>query len=134
MSTLKAIGIRLALDDFGTGYSSLSQLKYLPLDDLKIDRSFVQGLPGDADDLALSSAIIVMGKALKLKVIAEGIESMEPLQVLQALGCDELQGYFIAKPLSPTDFVRFIHERKFTGFLPQDGGSLAHDGATPLRA
>ncbi len=127
MQALKAIGIRLALDDFGTGYSSLSQLKRLPLDDLKIDRSFVQGLPHDSDDLAISSAIIAMGKALKLKVIAEGVETKEPLAVLRSLGCDELQGYFIAKPLPSAEFFQFVCEQKIPWAVLGEAG-------LPLRA
>jgi len=107
MRMLKDIGLRLSLDDFGTGYSSLSQLKRLPLDKLKIDQSFVRGLPDDPDDLAISIAIIGMGKALKLKVVAEGVETEAQLEVLRSVGCDEIQGYFVAEPLLASEFSRF---------------------------
>ena len=110
MEMLKGIGIKFSLDDFGTGYSSLSQLKRLPLDKLKIDQSFVRGLPHDSDDLAISSAVIMMGKALKLRVIAEGVETEDQLRVLRSRECDEIQGYFLSKPLPALDFARFVRE------------------------
>lgn len=110
MRMLKNIGLGLSLDDFGTGYSSLSQLKRLPLDKLKIDQSFVRGLPNDPDDLAISIAIIGMGKALKLNVIAEGVETEAQMEVLRSVGCDEIQGYFVAEPLPASEFARFSRE------------------------
>jgi len=111
MDMLKGVGVSLSLDDFGTGYSSLSQLKHLPLDKLKIDQSFVRGLPDDPDDLAISTAIIGMGKALKLRVIAEGVETEGQLKVLRTKECDEIQGYLVAKPLPASDFARFAREK-----------------------
>jgi EAL domain-containing protein (putative c-di-GMP-specific phosphodiesterase class I) len=110
MNELKEIGIQLSLDDFGTGYSSLSQLKHFPFDKLKIDQSFVRGLPHDPNDLALTTAIIAMGRALKLKVIAEGVETKAQLDILQSLGCDEIQGFVVTKPLPASDFARFARE------------------------
>ena len=110
MRALKGIGTTLSLDDFGTGYSSLSQLKRFPLDKLKIDQSFVRGLPDDPDDLAISTAIVAMGKALKQTVIAEGVETKAQREVLQSLGCDEIQGYLVAKPMPSLDFARFMRE------------------------
>jgi diguanylate cyclase (GGDEF)-like protein len=108
MNQLKAVGLVLALDDFGTGYSSLSQLKGLPLDNLKLDQSFVRGLPHDGGDLAICSAVIAMGRALGLKVIAEGVETNAQLEVLRALGCDVGQGFLFAKPLAPAQFMEFV--------------------------
>jgi diguanylate cyclase (GGDEF)-like protein len=110
MGRLKDVGLKFAMDDFGTGYSSLSQLKHLPLDKLKIDQTFVRGLPDDPDDLAISTAIIGMGKALKLKVIAEGVETERQREVLRSVGCHEIQGYLVAKPLPAPDFFRFAQE------------------------
>jgi len=108
MRALKDIGIKLSLDDFGTGYSSLSQLKRLPLDKLKIDQSFVRGLPHDPDDLAISTAIIGMGQALGHKVIAEGVETKEQQEFLQSRGCDEIQGYILARPSPASEFSRYV--------------------------
>jgi EAL domain-containing protein (putative c-di-GMP-specific phosphodiesterase class I) len=107
MDQLKQVGVVLALDDFGTGYSSLSQLKGLPLDNLKLDQSFVRGLPQDRDDLAICTAVIAMGRALGLKVIAEGVETTEQLAVLRALGCDVGQGYLFARPMPAGQFLAF---------------------------
>jgi diguanylate cyclase (GGDEF)-like protein len=108
MQQLKAVGVVLALDDFGTGYSSLSQLKGLPLANLKVDQSFVRGLPADRDDLAICTAVIAMGQALGLKVIAEGVETAEQLAVLRSLGCDVGQGYLFARPMPAAQFVEFV--------------------------
>jgi len=106
-SVLKEIsesGITIAIDDFGTGYSSLSVLKALPIDVLKIDQSFVRDLGKDLGDNAIVAAIVNMARALTLKVVAEGVETQEQLNILQELGCDEHQGYFYSKPL-PADML-----------------------------
>ena len=111
MQQLKGIGVMLALDDFGTGYSSLSQLKGLPLDNLKVDQSFVRGLPDDQDDLAICTAVIAMGQALGMSVIAEGVETAEQLAVLRSLGCDQVQGYLFAKPMPAQELFKFVMVR-----------------------
>ncbi|RFO95682.1 hypothetical protein DIC66_16945 [Rhodoferax lacus] len=108
MRRLTEVGVVLALDDFGTGYSSLSQLKGLPLANLKLDQSFVRGLPDDHDDLAICTAVIAMGQALGLKVIAEGVETPEQLAALRTLGCDVGQGYLFARPLPAAQFMEFV--------------------------
>jgi len=104
LRNLKEMGITLAIDDFGTGYSSLAYLKRFPLDALKIDRSFIKDTPGDADDAALTTAIIGMAHSLHLKVVAEGIENQPQFDFLRDRGCDLIQGYLISRPVPPDDF------------------------------
>ncbi len=101
-------GIPISIDDFGTGYSCLSSLKNLPIQRLKIDKSFVQGIPEDSNDCAIASAIQVLAQKLGLQVIAEGIETMEQIHFLTQLGCDELQGYLLSKPVAPERIPEII--------------------------
>jgi diguanylate cyclase (GGDEF)-like protein/PAS domain S-box-containing protein len=108
LQELKRTGVHLAVDDFGTGYSSLSYLRQFPIDVLKIDKSFVQQISGDPNDSAIVSAIIDMGKNLKQRVIAEGIETQEQLAFLQAQHCAEGQGYLFSRPLAAAQFAQLL--------------------------
>lgn len=107
---LRALGIRLAIDDFGTGYSSLSYLKRFPIDVLKIDKSFVDDLPFDADDMAIVTAIIAMGKALGFQILAEGTERIEQIEFLKERGCTMYQGYFKSPPLPAKEFIKLLEK------------------------
>ncbi|MFA6197469.1 MAG: EAL domain-containing protein [Sulfurimonas sp.] len=105
---LRAKGIRLAIDDFGTGYSSLSYLKRFPIDVLKIDKSFIDDIPYDVDDVAIVTAIIAMGHALGFQILAEGTEREDQIDFLEAKGCTMYQGYFKSKPLPATEFEKLL--------------------------
>jgi len=98
LNALAGLGVRLGIDDFGTGYSSLLYLKRFPVQFLKIDRSFVNGLPGNKEDAAIVKAIVLLGRSLELETIAEGVETVDQLELLRSLGCTYAQGYFIAEP------------------------------------
>jgi diguanylate cyclase (GGDEF)-like protein len=116
LKRLKVLGVRLAIDDFGTGYSSLSYLQRFPIDVLKIDQSFIRGLSSDSNDAALVSAIISLGRSLKLTIIAEGVETLEQLNFLKTHHCEEGQGYYFSKPVSPDAFVRYLESVKPASF------------------
>jgi EAL domain-containing protein (putative c-di-GMP-specific phosphodiesterase class I) len=104
LSDLRALGVQLAIDDFGTGYSSLAYLKRFPVDVLKIDRSFVDGLGDDPEDTAIVTAIISMSRALGVDVVAEGVETRRQLEELRRLGCDRAQGYLFSRAAPPEEF------------------------------
>jgi EAL domain-containing protein (putative c-di-GMP-specific phosphodiesterase class I) len=105
---LKALGVRLAIDDFGTGYSSLSYLRRFPIDALKVDRSFINEISSGAEGAPIVSAVISMGKSLKHRVVAEGVETREQLAFLKAQQCNEGQGYYFSHPLLPDRFAELV--------------------------
>jgi EAL domain-containing protein (putative c-di-GMP-specific phosphodiesterase class I) len=100
LNALKRVGVKLAVDDFGTGYSSLAYLKDFPVDWLKIDKAFVSNLENEPSNSAILKAIVALGHSLGMKIIAEGVETLYQYKYLQALGCDELQGYYFSKPIT----------------------------------
>jgi EAL domain-containing protein (putative c-di-GMP-specific phosphodiesterase class I) len=105
---LKSIGVQIAIDDFGTGYSSLAYLKRFPIDTLKVDRSFIRNIPGDSGDKNITRAIIVMAHSLKLKVVAEGVETEGQLQFLRTQRCDAVQGYLLYRPLPEAEVAAVL--------------------------
>jgi EAL domain-containing protein (putative c-di-GMP-specific phosphodiesterase class I) len=108
LCTLRRRGVRLSVDDFGTGYSSLAYLKGLPLDELKLDRSFIRELVDTSTDRAIVRATIALGHDLGLKVVAEGVEDTATIELLRSLGCDLVQGYAISRPLSRPDLLPWL--------------------------
>jgi EAL domain-containing protein (putative c-di-GMP-specific phosphodiesterase class I) len=108
MHRLKAMGFSLAIDDFGTGYSSFSYLSRFPIDKLKIDRSFINNMANSTRDEAIVVAMIEVAHQLGLKVIAEGVETLQQKQRLISIGCDQVQGYFYGKPMTAADATLFM--------------------------
>jgi diguanylate cyclase (GGDEF)-like protein len=108
LDKLKSIGVQIAIDDFGTGYSSLAYLKRFPIDTLKIDRSFIRDIPGNSGDMKITRAIIAMAHGLRLKVVAEGVETADQLQFLQSQSCDAVQGYLLYPPLEEDEVAEVL--------------------------
>ena len=108
LNLLNAMGVKLLIDDFGTGYSSLSYLKKLPIHKLKIDKSFITDLAIDRDDQAITNAIVAMAHILKLKVVAEGVETKGQESLLESQDCDEMQGFLFSKPVPADEFEKLL--------------------------
>ena len=104
---LRDHGVRIAIDDFGTGYSSMSYLRTLPLDIIKVDRSFVMHLPGDENSAAIAKAIVGLARSLELESVAEGIETPEQGEFMRQIGCERFQGYLYSRPISAEEFAGF---------------------------
>jgi EAL domain-containing protein (putative c-di-GMP-specific phosphodiesterase class I) len=109
---LSAMGVHISIDDFGTGYSSLSYLRRFPLDKLKIDRSFIRDLMTNPDDGSIVRAIISLAHSLRLRVVAEGVETVEQLNYLRELGCDQYQGFYCSPAVPADAFVTLIQQRR----------------------
>jgi len=129
LQALKNLGVQLAIDDFGTGYSSLSRLKQLPLDRLKIDKAFVREVNSQPDDAAIATAVIAMAESMGLRVVAEGVENEAQLRFLRSRNCDEVQGYYLSRPL-PVDEVTKILHRSQHGLV--DESAMAGDSRVLL--
>jgi EAL domain-containing protein (putative c-di-GMP-specific phosphodiesterase class I) len=108
LKTIKDMGVKISIDDFGTGYSSFSNLRRFPLDELKIDRSFLINIPNNTDDAAIVGAIIAMAHGLGMGVVAEGIEKEEQLDFLRDRDCDEYQGFLSSKPVLASEFLALV--------------------------
>jgi diguanylate cyclase (GGDEF)-like protein len=132
LDAIQRRGIRLAIDDFGTGYSSMSLMKQFPIDTIKIDRSFVRDLPDDSEDKAIAQAIISMGKALGMTVVAEGVETAEQQTFLRDHACDEMQGFLFSKPLPPQQLAELLRPAPLLVAPPlQPVASAAPEKSTP---
>ena len=112
MQNLKELGLKISIDDFGTGYSSLSYLKNLPIDELKIDKSFIDDLSDQADSRAIVSTIIHLARKLGLQTVAEGIEKKDQLNYLKQEGCDLYQGFLFSRPLPSSEFSELLKSSK----------------------
>jgi EAL domain-containing protein (putative c-di-GMP-specific phosphodiesterase class I) len=110
LTALRSLGVRVAIDDFGTGYTTLSTLQRFPLDSIKIDRSFIQGLVGNPGNSKLADAVIAMGKTLSLTIVAQGIETRAEAEFLRTSACDEIQGFYFNRPLPAEEFQRLLRE------------------------
>ena len=108
LEALKALGVQLAIDDFGTGHSSLMHLKRFPIDKLKIDRTFVRDMPGDADDMAITGAVIDLARNMGITSIAEGVDRVDQLEFLRARGCDEAQGHLFCRAMPPGELAAWL--------------------------
>jgi EAL domain-containing protein (putative c-di-GMP-specific phosphodiesterase class I) len=131
LDAIQSRGIRLAIDDFGTGYSSMSLMKQFPIDTIKIDRSFVRDLPDDSEDRAIAQAIISMGKALGMTIVAEGVETPEQETFLRNHGCDEMQGFLLSRPVTPEQLADLLRPAPLLVSPPLQ--PTKDNGLTPAR-
>jgi len=131
LDAIQSRGIRLAIDDFGTGYSSMSLMKQFPIDTIKIDRSFVRDLPDDTEDRAIAQAIISMGKALGMTIVAEGVETPEQETFLRNHGCDEMQGFLLSRPVPPEQLADLLRPAPLLVSPPLQ--PTKDNGLTPVR-
>jgi EAL domain-containing protein (putative c-di-GMP-specific phosphodiesterase class I) len=118
MERLKKLGVRIALDDFGTGYSSLNQFHRLPIDRLKIDRSFTQALSETNGSLPIIEGIVAMAHRMGVRVVAEGVETLEQMRTLRGVGCDMLQGYLLSQPVTALEAAGLLRDRSDSDELP----------------
>ena len=133
LSSLKSLGVKVAIDDFGTGHSSLSYLKRFSIDTLKIDRSFVREITTSEEDLAIATAVVALGQSLNLKVVAEGVETLQQADCLRALGCAEIQGYLLSRPQPADKLVEWLQDYRTTRkFLTSRHGRVAESGPMTL--
>jgi len=109
LQALKNVGVKISLDDFGTGFSSLNYLRKLPINFIKIDKSFIDEITINSKDSFIASSLIDLAHGINLKVVAEGVESLDQLDLLKSYGCDEIQGYYFSKPLNAHDFEMFLN-------------------------
>jgi len=119
LSRLRSVGMHVAVDDFGVGYSSLGQLKRLPASSMKIDRSFIMNVPDDASSGSITEAIIAMAKRLKLRCIAEGVETRQQLDFLRANHCEAFQGYLFSRPVTALEATAMLKAQATTDTAPQ---------------
>jgi EAL domain-containing protein (putative c-di-GMP-specific phosphodiesterase class I) len=130
LQRFRELGVQLSIDDFGTGYSSMNYLKNFPLDELKIDRSFVKGLPDQRADLAIVRAMTVLGHSLGMRIVAEGVETREQLASLGEVGIDQIQGYLIGKPMATEELVKLAHQISARAAARPSAASMAAAAAT----
>jgi EAL domain-containing protein (putative c-di-GMP-specific phosphodiesterase class I) len=134
LEQLSRMGVLVSVDDFGTGYSSMSYLRRFPIDKLKIDRSFVKDLMSRADDGSIVRAIISLAHSLRLKVVAEGVETSEQLEFLSSLGCDQYQGYHFSEPLPAAEFAELVNNwQKVENRFSEDEAIRTHSKLAAYR-
>jgi EAL domain-containing protein (putative c-di-GMP-specific phosphodiesterase class I) len=122
LTQLRDLGVSIAMDDFGTGYSSLGRISSLPLDELKIDRTFVSAMSSDERAVTIVKVIVDLGRALNLRVIAEGVELPEDLSQLAALGCDAVQGFLLAEPMPEVELLSWLDQHTPTSAHAHQAG------------